>query len=50
MVVRNFFAGLDLSSFWDESDYYAREYTDDPLTADKIDGAERNLGYKLPAS
>ncbi len=48
--MQTFFADLDLSSFWNEDEYYAREYTDDPLTLEKIAHAERALGYKLPAS
>lgn len=42
------FADLDLASFWDEDEYYVREYTDDPLTAEKVALAERTLGYRLP--
>lgn len=44
------FAGLDLTGFWDDDEYYAREYTDDPLTQEKIELVERKLGYKLPGS
>lgn len=44
------FDDFDLSAFWDESEYYAREYTDDPLTPEKIGLVEAALGYKLPAS
>jgi hypothetical protein len=48
--VGRIFKDFDLGTFWDESDYYAQEYTDDPLTADKIQLVESVLGYKLPAS
>jgi hypothetical protein len=41
---------FDLTGFWDEHEYYAREYTDDPLTPQKIALVENTLRYKLPAS
>jgi len=44
------FAGIDFSDFWNEAEYYAEEYTDDPLTPEKIALVERELGYKLPAA
>ena len=44
------FADFDFSKFWNESEYYDREYTDNPLTQDKIDLVEKQLGYKLPAA
>lgn len=44
------FADFDLAAFWSSHDYYQREYTDDPLTPEKIDFVERELGYKLPAA
>ncbi len=44
------FSDFDFTSFWDEHDYYKREYTDDPLTPEKIKLVEQALGYKLPAS
>lgn len=44
------FAGFELTGFWDESEYYAREYTDNPLTQQKIEMVEKALGYKLPDS
>lgn len=44
------FPGIDLASFWDDDDYYREQYTDDPLTADKIAETEKALGYKLPAA
>jgi len=44
------FADFDFSNFWKESEYYDREYTDNPLNQDKIDLVEKRLGYKLPAA
>lgn len=44
------FQDFDFSAFWDESEYYVREYTDDPLTEQKIDLVEKKLGYRLPES
>lgn len=44
------FSGFDLTGFWDEDEYYAREYTDDPLTPAGISLVEKTLGYKLPGS
>lgn len=41
---------FNFDGFWDEDEYYAREYTDDPLTQQKVDFVERELGYKLPRS
>jgi cell wall assembly regulator SMI1 len=43
-------ADLDLASFWNEDECHAREYTDDPLTQEKIDLVEKEFGYQLPAS
>jgi len=45
-----FFLDFDFTEFWDSSEYYASEYTDDPLTQEKIDHVEKELGYKLPGS
>lgn len=46
------FADLDLASFWrdDPSGYYASDYGDDPLTAEKLALVEERLGCKLPAA
>jgi hypothetical protein len=41
---------FNFSGFWDDKEYYREEYTDDPLTAEKIALVERQLGYKLPTS
>ncbi|RFA27317.1 SMI1/KNR4 family protein [Alkalilimnicola ehrlichii] len=48
--MRRIFGDVDLTAFWNESEYYAREYTDDPLTPEKISLVEAALGYKLPAA
>lgn len=42
------FADFDFSDFWDDAEYYALEYTDDPLTAEKVATVQKELGYKLP--
>ncbi len=44
------FPDIDFTAFWDEHEYYADEYTDDPLTDEKIRATEAALGYRLPAS
>jgi SMI1-KNR4 cell-wall len=48
--MNSFFSDFDLTGFWDEDEYYAREYTDDPLMPEKVSLVEAALGYKLPAS
>jgi hypothetical protein len=50
MSAHQFFANFDLSNFWDPADYYLQEYTDNPLTPEKIAEVEHKLGYHLPAS
>lgn len=30
------FGDLDVSAFWDEHEFYARQYTDDPPTPDEV--------------
>ena len=42
--------GLDLANFWDDGEYYAREYTDIPINAQLVSSIELDLGYKLPLS
>ncbi|WP_139990899.1 SMI1/KNR4 family protein [Paenibacillus paridis] len=44
------FEGMDLSDFWDDSDYALREYVSAPPTDELIVSLEEELGYKLPAS
>ena len=48
--MNNYFFDFDLAGFWDDDEYYIREYTDDPLTPEKVSFVEAALGYKLPAS
>ncbi len=42
--------GIDLSEFWEQSEYADREYVDGPLTPEKYSAVEASLGYKLPAA
>jgi hypothetical protein len=44
------FLGFDFTNFWRNIEYYDTEYTDDPLTQEKIALVESKLGYKLPQS
>ncbi|MBF0104522.1 MAG: SMI1/KNR4 family protein [Deltaproteobacteria bacterium] len=44
------FKGVDLSDFWEDSDYAREEYIDNPLTGGKVAAVEEQLGYKLPAA
>ncbi len=44
------FEGMDLSGFWDDSDYALREYVSASPTDELIASVEEELGYKLPAS
>ena len=44
------FAGIDLSAFWDDSDYALKEYVSEPPDDELIASVEEELGYKLPAS
>ncbi|GGF95785.1 hypothetical protein GCM10010912_45910 [Paenibacillus albidus] len=44
------FEGMDLSSFWDDSEYALREYVSAPPTDELITSVEEELDYKLPAS
>ncbi|GHS89188.1 hypothetical protein FACS189487_08940 [Campylobacterota bacterium] len=44
------FEKLDFANFWDEDKYSLKEYTGEPLTKSAIECAEKELGYKLPAS
>jgi hypothetical protein len=43
-----FFGDLDVSAFWDQSEYAEREYVGDPLTDEDVASVERELGYTLP--
>lgn len=44
------FEGMDLSAFWDDSDYALKEYVLKPPGDQLIASVEAELGYKLPAS
>jgi hypothetical protein len=37
-------ADFDLAGFWDEDEYFAREYSDNPLTPQKVALVETTLG------
>ncbi|MDO7908214.1 SMI1/KNR4 family protein [Paenibacillus sp. JX-17] len=43
-------AGMDLSDFWEDSEYAGKAYESEPLTDAMIASVEEELGYKLPAS
>lgn len=47
MTNRAYFQNFDLTDFWDDSDYYT---SPGEVTDERVDEAERLLGYKLPAS
>lgn len=44
------FDDFDLSDFWEQSEYAAKNYVSEPLTEELIVSVEQELGYKLPAS
>lgn len=44
------FEGFDFTGFWDEGEYYRKEYLEPPPSAAMIAHVESELGYKLPAS
>ncbi|MFB9326355.1 Imm51 family immunity protein [Paenibacillus aurantiacus] len=44
------FEGMDLDSFWEDSDYAREQYVSDPPTDELIASVEEELGYKLPAA
>lgn len=44
------FGAIDLSEFWESSEYALQEYVSKPLTSELISLIEEKLGYKLPAS
>lgn len=49
-AMTKYFDDFDLSDFWEASEYAEGEYVDSPLTAEKVEMAERTLGYKLPGA
>ena len=46
----NYFKNLDLSAFWEESDYAKKEYVGERPSDKLIEDIETELGYKLPDS
>lgn len=44
------FGGINLVKLFDNDSDYGKEYKFDVLTDDRVERAERNLGYKLPPS
>lgn len=46
----NTFGDIDFGTFWELSDYAAKEYVDDPPTDDVVANVEHELGYTLPKS
>lgn len=44
------FGDLDVSAFWEASEYADKEYVDSPPTNAMIREVEERLGYKLPKS
>ena len=46
----SYFKTIDLSSFWDDSDYYKENCTEPVPTPELIQSIEEELGYKLPTS
>jgi SMI1-KNR4 cell-wall len=47
-IMTPMFENFDIETFWEWSDYADQEYVDSPLTNEKVAGAERLLGFKLP--
>ncbi len=41
---------LDLTEFWENSEYSAQNYIEEPLSDDLIASIEKEIGYKLPES
>ncbi len=44
------FENIDWDNFWDDAEYYQREYVEPPVTPEMLANVERRLGYKLPAA
>ena len=44
------FEGFDLDSFWEDSEYAAKEYVDAPPSRADLAKVEEQLGVKLPAA
>jgi len=48
--MKKHFEGVDLNSFWEDSDYAREEYISPTPTEADIQSIENELGYKLPDS
>ena len=44
------FDGFDFTGFWNDEEYYMKEYVGAPATEEQFAEAEKTLGYKLPDS
>jgi hypothetical protein len=42
--------GLDLATFWEDSDHARTNYVEAPLTPELVGSIEQELGFRLPAS
>ena len=40
--------GIDLNTFWQDSEYARREYVGAPVTVAMIESVQAELGYQLP--
>lgn len=49
-MAKEIYNDLDLTSFWDDSEYSLKEYVDQKPSDELIYSIEQELGYKLPAS
>lgn len=49
-TLRHTFPGLDLDSFWDDSEYARDAYVDEPPSPELVASIEAELGYRLPRS
>ena len=46
-VVTKLLEDIDWENFWDDAEYYQKEYVEAPLTGDQLAVVENELGYKL---
>src|SRR5687767_7813932 len=49
-MAKEIYNDLDLTSFWDDSEYSLKEYVDQKPSDQLIYSIEQELGYKLPVS